>query len=111
MKISIILYYQIFFYIQNLDDGAVIVAGNSDDIFTSLKNHLNYLRSEGLDLRKLQFRGKMAFIFQKGYPGKTIAITKPPGGGNLVTKFQVFGRFFFAHIRHSSPFQSFELIM
>lgn len=86
---------------QKLDAGAIIVAGNSDDISTSLQNHFNYLRSEGLDLRRLQFRGKVAFIFQKGYPDKTIAITMPPGGGSLATKFQVFGRFF-----SLSPFRS-----
>ena len=49
-----------------------MIGASIDDVKQGLTEHLSYLKSQGLDFSPLGYRSKVAFVFQKGYPEKTI---------------------------------------
>lgn len=52
-----------------------------------------------MDLRELKYRGKFAFIMQKGYPDKTIFRSKPPYGECLKMKLELRGKFRYSSLK------------
>ena len=59
-------------YLQQLDDGSVIVGVTADEASRNLSSALPTLREFGVDVADVEFRGSFAFIAQKGYPEKTV---------------------------------------
>ena len=59
-------------YLQQLDNGSVIVGVTVDDARYRLDDALPILQRFGVDVADLQFRGTFAFIAQKGFPAKTV---------------------------------------
>ena len=59
-------------YLQQLDDGTVIVGVSADEPSKNLSGALPTLRDFGVDVGDVQRRGSFAFIAQKGFPDKTV---------------------------------------
>ena len=59
-------------YLQQLDDGTVIVGVTADEPSKNLSGALPTLQELGVDVSDVGFRGSFAFIAQKGYPDKTV---------------------------------------
>lgn len=56
----------------------MIVGGNKGEILTEFGKDLSdstFIKDEGLNFGKLNYRSRMAFIFQKGQPNKTLLVT------------------------------------
>ena len=81
----------------------MIVGGNSDDISEGFHDHDNYLRDEGLDFGNVQYKSRVAFIFQKGHPKKTLLVTdvsrKLASSKPLIVRFVVISEFYFVRFR------------
>ena len=63
-------------YFTGLPSGTVLLAISCDDAFYKLGNALPMLKTAGVDVSDVGFRGMFAFILQKGYPGKTVLVKK-----------------------------------
>jgi len=59
-------------YLQQLDDGSVIVGVTADEASRNLSSALPTLREFGIDVADVGIRGSFSFIAQKGYPDKTV---------------------------------------
>ena len=59
-------------YLQEVNDGSVIVGVTGDNPRTYLTNALYMLQVFGIDVADVQTRGSFAFIAQKGFLAKTV---------------------------------------
>jgi len=59
-------------YLQEVNDGSVIVGVTGQDPRSKLANALPMLQLFGIDVADVQRRGSFAFISQKGFPAKTV---------------------------------------
>ena len=84
-------------YINYLRDGAIVLGSTSDDSAGGLEAAVKTLNTAGVSVQvaaspyDIIFRGKFAFVFQKGYPEKTVYGKASRGGHNVKIKFHLQG--------------------
>lgn len=78
-------------YIKGLKTGTVVVTTTSDEPQQKLTNAVSTLDSLGVDVSKLNYRGKITFVTEIGSKDKTISSVLPAGGNNLLQKVYVKG--------------------
>jgi len=80
-------------YINGLPMSTVLIGVTADDPHSNLeKLGVNALRSLGVDLSELLYRGKVAFVAQIGRPSVTVSRVASPGGNNLQISVTVRGK-------------------
>ena len=63
-------------YFNGLPSGTVLLAISCDDSFQELGSALPMLKTAGVDVSDVGFRGMFAFVLQNGYPGKTVLVKR-----------------------------------
>ena len=59
-------------YLQQLNQGQIIVGVSADEPRANLDIALSTLRQFGVEVSELRFRGSFGFVAQKGFPSKTV---------------------------------------
>ena len=79
-------------YINGLPLNTVLIGFTADDAQNALtQNASNALLAIGVNVTRLQYRGKVSFVAQIGQPATTVSQMAPPGGENLKILVNVTG--------------------
>jgi len=80
-------------YLNGLPMSTVLIGVTADDPHSSLEtNGINALRSLGVDVSGLVYRGKAAFVAQIGRSSVTVSKITSSGGNNLQISVTVRGK-------------------
>ena len=84
-------------YINYLRDGAILLAATADEASFNLQPAVQTLTTAGVPLSatssytEINYRGKYAFVLQKGYPEKTVMAMASRGADSLKIKVHLKG--------------------
>jgi Interleukin-like EMT inducer len=85
--------YNMAIYINSLPLNTVLIGATGYDVQQYLtQNAKSALVAIGVNVKELQYGGKVSFVSQIGQPAKTISKVATPGGNNLKIMVNVTGR-------------------